>query len=76
MAQSVFAATTKEAATQLRVSYATLWRLRREGVLKAGVHYRAMGTGTARPPLLWDVEASDQALAQRSRRLLAGRGQG
>jgi predicted ArsR family transcriptional regulator len=76
MAQSVFDATTKEAATQLRISDATLRRLRQEGVLKAGVHYRAMGSGVSRPPLLWNVAASDLALAQRSRRVLTGRGQG
>ena len=70
MAQSAFAATTSEAAQQLRISDATLRRLRREGVLKAGVHFRAMGSGTSRPPLLWNVDAADQALAQRSRRVL------
>jgi predicted ArsR family transcriptional regulator len=70
MAQSAFAATTSEAAQQLRISDATLRRLRREGVLKAGVHFRAIGSGTSRPPLLWNVTAADQALAQRSRRVL------
>lgn len=70
MAQSAFAATTSEAAQQLRISDATLRRLRREGVLKAGVHFRAIGSGTSRPPLLWNVDAADQALAQRSRRVL------
>lgn len=70
MAQSAFAATTSEAAQQLRISDATLRRLRREGVLKAGVHFRAVGSGTSRPPLLWNVDAADQALAQRSRRVL------
>ena len=70
MTQSAFVATTQEAAQQLRVSDATLRRLRREGVLKAGVHFRAMGSGTSRPPLLWNVAAADQALAQRSRRVL------
>ena len=70
MGQSAFAATTQEAAQQLRISDATLRRLRREGVLKAGVHFRAMGSGISRPPLLWNVDAADQALAQRSRRVL------
>lgn len=70
MAQLAFSATTQEAANQLRISDATLRKLRREGVLKAGVHFRAMGIGTSRPPLLWNVEASDQALAQWARRAL------
>lgn len=70
MTALAFSATTQEAAIQLRVSDATLRKLRREGVLKAGVHYRAVGSGTSRPPLLWDVAATDSALAQRSRRVL------
>lgn len=41
-----------------------------ESLFKAGVHNRAMGQGTKRPPLLWDPAATDLALAQRSRRLL------
>ena len=45
-------------------------RLRKEGVLKPGVHYRAMGAGSIRPPLVWDGSAIDLTLAQRSRRVL------
>lgn len=55
---------------QLRTSDSTLRRLRREGVLKPGQHYRAQGTGTVKPVLLWDAAAVDAALAQRSRRAL------
>ena len=51
-------------------SILSLRRLRDEGVLKAGLHYRALGQGTTRPPLLWDPAATDAALAQRSRRVL------
>ncbi len=65
-----FTATTKEVADQLRTSDSTLRRLRREGVLKPGQHYRAQGTGTVKPTLLWDAAAVDAALAQRSRRAL------
>jgi hypothetical protein len=68
MAQLAFSATTQEASHQLRISDATLRKLRREGVLRPGVHFRAMGMGKSRPPLLWNVEAADQALAQWSRR--------
>jgi predicted ArsR family transcriptional regulator len=70
VAQLAFSATTQEAANQLRISDATLRKLRREGVLKAGVHFRAMGMGKSRPPLLWNVEAADQALAHWARRAL------
>jgi len=70
MPVSAFDATTQEAAHQLRVSDATLRRLRREGVLKPGIHFRAVGSGISRPPLLWNVAAADEALAQRSRRVL------
>jgi hypothetical protein len=66
-----FNATTPELSQQLRVSDSTLRRLRLEGALKPGVHFRALGSGTKRPPLLWNVEAVDQALAQRSRRVLS-----
>jgi excisionase family DNA binding protein len=65
-----FTLTTREAAAQLRLSESTLARLRAEGVLRPGIHYRVSGLGTRRPPLLWDAAASDQALAQRSRRVL------
>ena len=66
-----FILTTSEATQALRLSAATLARLRTEGVLKAGVHYRAVAAGLKRPPLLWNPEARDAALAQRSRRVLA-----
>ena len=67
---SSFHLTTPEVCAQLRISDSTLRRLRREGVLKAGKHFRAIGSGTVKPALLWDGEATDQALAQRSRRVL------
>ncbi|MEB3260109.1 MAG: helix-turn-helix domain-containing protein [Cyanobacteriota bacterium] len=65
-----FTLTTREVADRLRTSDSTLRRLRREGVLKPGVHYRGQGLGTLRPVLLWDAVATDAALAQRSRRAL------
>jgi excisionase family DNA binding protein len=65
-----FTLTTKEVAARLRTSDSTLRRLRREGVLRPGLHFRAIGGGTVRPSLLWDPEATDNALAQRSRRTL------
>lgn len=64
-----FVLSTAELAQALRTSDSTLRRLRREGVLEAGKHFRAVGSGTQRPQLLWCVDAVDQTLAQRSRRL-------
>lgn len=66
----MFTATTQEVAEQLRTSDSTLRRLRREGVLKPGIHFRAIGSGTVKPALLWDVGACDAAMAQRSLRAL------
>jgi len=65
-----FTLTTQEVSEKLRLSDSTLRRLRREGVLKPGHHFRAIGGGTVKPALLWDAEATDAALAQRSRRAL------
>ena len=65
-----FTLTTREVADRLRTSDSTLRRLRREGVLRPGIHFRGQGLGTLRPVLLWDAAATDAALAQRSRRAL------
>lgn len=65
-----FALTTREVADRLRTSDSTLRRLRREGVLKPGVHFRGQGSGIVKPALLWDFEAVNTALAHRSRRAL------
>jgi hypothetical protein len=65
-----FTLTTAELIASVRVSDSTLRRLRREGVLKPGQHFRAIGAGTVRPALLWDAPAVDQALAYRSRKVL------
>ena len=63
-----FTATTAEALGALRISESTLLRLRKEGVLKPGTHYRSAGTGTIRSPLVWDPAATENALAARTRR--------
>lgn len=67
----MFTSTTREVAELLRVSDATLRRLRQSGVLRAGIHYRAIGIGTQRPPLLWNRESVEETLAKRSRRVLS-----
>jgi hypothetical protein len=66
-----FSATTKEAVEILRTSEATLRRLRRAGVLRPGVHFCASGAGSIAPTLLWAPEACQEALAKRSRQILA-----
>lgn len=65
-----FNLTTLEAAEVFRISATTLRRLRKDGVLKSGIHFRAMGVGVIRSPLIWDGEAIDAALTHRSRRTL------
>lgn len=65
--QPRFTHTTRELATQLRISESTLRRLRKERVLKAGVHYRAVGMGLVRPALLWNPVETDVVLARRSK---------
>ena len=66
-----FNATTQEAAEILRTSESTLRRLRRAGVLRPGIHFCASGAGAVSPPLLWAPEACQEALAKRSRQILA-----
>jgi hypothetical protein len=61
---------TREACQALRISDRTLLRLRREGVLRAGDHFRVAGAGVSRPPLLWNIEEVERTLARRSRRVL------
>jgi hypothetical protein len=65
-----FNLTTSEVADLLRTSDTTLRRLRQEGILKPGIHFRAVGPGRVRPALLWDGDAADAALAHRSRKAL------
>ena len=65
-----FNLTTSEAVDVFRISSTTLRRLRMEGILKPGIHFRAMGAGIVRSPIIWDGEAIDAALTHRSRRTL------
>ncbi|MFM9089412.1 MAG: hypothetical protein ACKOPT_15015 [Cyanobium sp.] len=65
-----FTHSTREACKELRISDRTLLRLRRDGVLRPGDHYRAAGAGLQRPTLLWNVPEVEKALARRSRRVL------
>lgn len=65
-----FPLTTAELLAALRISEKTLQRLRNEGVLKPGVHFRSAGVGVKRPRMFWNPEAVDQTLANRSKRLI------
>lgn len=64
-----FTHTTVECAKALRTSVEALRLWRKEQYLKGGIHYRAVGTGRIRPALLWDLEATEAALARRSKLL-------
>ncbi len=64
-----FTLTTHECAQALRTSPKALRLWRSEGFLKPGVHYRAIGPGKVRPTLLWDREATEAALAKRTKTL-------
>jgi hypothetical protein len=66
-----FTATTQEAVQILRTSEATLRRLRRAGVLRPGIHFCAIGTGSKSPSLLWAPDLVQEALAKRTRQVLA-----
>jgi hypothetical protein len=61
---------TREACEALCISDRTLLRLRRDGILKPGDHFRAAGAGLRRPPLRWNIEEVERTLARRSRREL------
>ena len=63
-----FTQTSAELRAALAVSESTLFRLRKEGVLRPGVHYRAQGFGSVKPQLRWDPAAVENALAQRTKR--------
>ena len=63
-----FTKSTAELRAALSVSDSSLYRLRKDGVLRPGVHYRAQGYGSVKPQLRWDPEAVESALAQRTKR--------
>ena len=63
-----FSSTTAELRAALPVSDSSLYRLRKDGVLRPGVLYRAQGYGSFKPQLRWDPEAVESALAQRTKR--------
>lgn len=68
MKSTEFSATTAEAAEALCISRKTLQRLSVQEVLRLGVHFRYVGTGSVRPQLRWNIAACDATLTLRSRR--------
>ena len=61
--QAKFNLTTAQICSTLKISESSLYRLRKEGVLRPGVHYRAQGYGSVKPQLRWDPESTEAALA-------------
>lgn len=63
--QAKFTLTTAEMCSALKISESTLYRLRKNGILLPGVHFRAQGYGSIKPQLRWDPKAVDAALTER-----------
>ena len=57
-----FSKSTAELRDALSVSDSSLYRLRKDGVLRPGVHYRAQGYGSVKPQLRWNPESTEAAL--------------
>lgn len=72
MTKTLFAYTTAEVCAAVGMCASTLKALRRQGVLTAGRHYRYAGIGQVRPRLRWNLQAVEEALTMRSRRLKVG----
>lgn len=69
MTQTLFAHTTLEVCEALGIGERVLKRLRDEGTLVSGRHFRYVGSGRKRPRLRWNLTATDEAITHRSRRL-------
>lgn len=67
-----YTATTPEVCAALGIDRRTLNRIIAEGYLQPGKHYRQHGVGQRRPRLRWNLEAVDEAISQRTRRLKVG----
>jgi hypothetical protein len=52
---------TTEACKRLCVGRTTLWEMRRDNLLKKGVHYRRI-SNRPKSPLIWDLLAMDSTL--------------
>ena len=53
----IFTATTGDVRDTLRVSKNTLARMRADGIFRPGVHFVALGTGSLRASLRWNLAA-------------------
>ncbi|MCP9786792.1 hypothetical protein [Cyanobium sp. N5-Cardenillas] len=65
----IFTATTGDVRDSLRVSKNTLARMRADGIFRPGVHFVALGTGSLRASLRWDLAAVEATLQKRSRQM-------
>ena len=63
-----FTQSTAELRAALFVSDSSLYRLRKQCVLRPGVHYLAQDYGSGKPQLRWDKDAVESALAQWTKR--------
>lgn len=72
MTPTQFTATTSQVCAALAIDRRTLKRIIAEGFLQPGEHYRQHGVGRVRPRLRWNLEAVDEAISQRTRRLKVG----
>ena len=72
MTKTLFSATTAEVCEHLGLSAKVLKKLRDEGYLQNGKHFRFASGGTVKPRLRWNPVACDEALTYRSRRLRVG----
>ncbi|MBD2718104.1 helix-turn-helix domain-containing protein [Synechococcus sp. FACHB-909] len=67
-----FSLSTAELAEILQISHKTIQRLRADGSLRPAKHYVAVGAGSVRPRLRWDLAAVEEALRLRTRRMGVG----
>lgn len=69
MTKTLFSATTRDVCDYLDLGPRCLKRLRDQGYLVAGKHFRHVGVGTIRPRIRWNLAAVEEAITNRSRRL-------
>ncbi len=65
----IFTATTGDVRDTLRVSKNTLSRMRADGIFRPGVHFVALGTGSLRASLRWNLAAVEATLQKRSKQM-------
>lgn len=71
MTSSRFPYTTQQLCDMLKINAATLRRHRALQVLRPGIHFVNIGTGTTRPRQRWSLEAVQEAIIKRSKKTLS-----